>query len=184
MEATATLSETVGVQAACSALNLPRATYYRHQRAEPGRERERPRPPLALAPEERQAVLEVLHAPAFVDRSPYQIWAVQLDEAQQAIKSAEALWYDDKDATEATHQAYLVTRRVAIARTLCGGLGRAKNALRARAPAVREVAARVRVRAPAHALDRHERKSDPELADVLSADRWGRLEVERCLTRS
>ncbi len=35
MEATTTLSETVGVQTACSALNLPRATYYRHQAPEP-----------------------------------------------------------------------------------------------------------------------------------------------------
>jgi len=86
------LSETVGVQAACTALRLPRATYYRHQRAEPERERERPRPPLALAPEERQAVLEVLHAPAFVDRSPHQIWAVLLDEAQQHLCSVRTMY--------------------------------------------------------------------------------------------
>jgi transposase InsO family protein len=92
MEATSTLSETVGVQAACSALGLPRATYYRHQHAEPERERERPRPPLALAPEERQAVLEVLHAPGFVDRSPHQIWAVLLDEAQQHLCSVRTMY--------------------------------------------------------------------------------------------
>ncbi len=92
MAATATLSETVGVQAACSALNLPRATYYRHQRAEPERERERPRPPLALAPEERQLVLEVMHAPAFVDRSPHQIWAVLLDERQEYLCSVRTMY--------------------------------------------------------------------------------------------
>ncbi len=92
MAATATLSETVGVQAACSALNLPRATYYRHRRAESERERERPRSPLALAPEERQLVLEVMHAPAFVDRSPHQIWAVLLDEAQEYLCSVRTMY--------------------------------------------------------------------------------------------
>jgi len=92
MAAMAKLSETVGVQAACSALSLPRATYYRHQGAKPERQRERPRPPLALAPEERQAVLEVLHAPAFVDRSPQQIWAVLLDEAQQHLCSVRTMY--------------------------------------------------------------------------------------------
>ena len=36
----------------------------------------------------------------------------------------------------------------------------------------------------AGALERHERLENPMLPDVLAADRWGRLEVERCLTRS
>ena len=92
MEATSTLSEVVGVQAACSALDLSRATYYRHHRPKPRSERKRPRPPLALAPEEREAVLEVLHAPAFVDRSPHQIWAVLLDEAQQHLCSVRTMY--------------------------------------------------------------------------------------------
>jgi outer membrane protein OmpA-like peptidoglycan-associated protein len=46
---------------------------------------------------------------------------VQLDEAQQAIEQAEALWYEDKDAAEAEQQAYLVTRRVEIAKTVSEG---------------------------------------------------------------
>ena len=92
MEATTTLSEKVGVQAACSALGLPRSTFYRHRSPRPPSERERPRPPLALADEERQAVLEVLHAPAFVDRSPHQIWAVLLDEAQQHLCSVRTMY--------------------------------------------------------------------------------------------
>ena len=92
MEATAALSEKVGVQAACSALGLARATYYRHRWPRPRSPRARPRPPLALAEKERQAVLEVLHAPAFVDRSPHQIWAVLLDEAQQHLCSVRTMY--------------------------------------------------------------------------------------------
>ncbi len=82
MEATATLSETVGVQAACSALGLPRATYYRHLRPPAPSVNERPRPPLALRPEEREAVIEVLHSPRFVDLPPRQVWATLLDDEQ------------------------------------------------------------------------------------------------------
>ena len=83
MEATAALSETVGVQAACSALKLPRATYYRRLSPKPRAVQERPRPPLALTPEERQTVVDVLHSPRFVDASPAQIWATLLDDEKQ-----------------------------------------------------------------------------------------------------
>ena len=82
MEAATQLSATVGVKASCSSLNLPRATYYRHQDPELRPAKPRPRPPLALKAEERQTVVEVLHSPRFVDRSPHQIWAVLLDEEQ------------------------------------------------------------------------------------------------------
>ncbi len=92
MEATVGLSKQVGVQAACSALGLPRATYYRHQHPRPRSQRARPRPPLALAPEERQAVIEVLHAPRFIDCSPHQIWAVLLDEVQQHLCSVRTMY--------------------------------------------------------------------------------------------
>ena len=88
MKATAALSETVGVQSACSALGFPRAIYYRHARPKPRPVLEqRPRPPLALAPEERQAVVDVLHSPRFVDASPRQIWATLLDDDQQILCS-------------------------------------------------------------------------------------------------
>lgn len=46
---------------------------------------------------------------------------VQLDEAQQALTQAEALWYDGKDTDEAQHQAYLVIRRVEIAQVVTAG---------------------------------------------------------------
>jgi outer membrane protein OmpA-like peptidoglycan-associated protein len=46
---------------------------------------------------------------------------VQLDEARQSIRNAEGLWHEDKDVAEAEHQAYLVTRRVEIAKTVAEG---------------------------------------------------------------
>ena len=69
----------LGIAPLCAALGLPTATYYRRQkpRSVPAR---RPRPPRALGPEERAAVLEVLHAPRFVDQAPAQVYAQLLDE--------------------------------------------------------------------------------------------------------
>jgi putative transposase len=74
---------------ACSALGLPRATYYRMQARvsskDPGSESEtRPRKhsPRALSDEERRAVLEVLHSPRFVDLAVPQVWATLLDEGR------------------------------------------------------------------------------------------------------
>jgi outer membrane protein OmpA-like peptidoglycan-associated protein len=46
---------------------------------------------------------------------------VELDEAEQAIQRAEALWREEKDVDEAKQQAYLVTRRVEIARVVTDG---------------------------------------------------------------
>ena len=92
MVATTTLSEKVGVKAACSALGLPRATYYRHRHPTPRDEQERPKPPLALTAQERQAVLEHLHSRRFVDLSPRQIWATLLDEEQQHLCSVRTMY--------------------------------------------------------------------------------------------
>ena len=78
--AAAELAPTAGTRAACSALGVARATFYR-QRA-PGRPvpASRPRPPLALSQLERRAVLDVLHCERFVDAAPHQIYATLLDE--------------------------------------------------------------------------------------------------------
>lgn len=92
MAATTTLSETVGVQAACSALGLPRATYYRHVNPPSDPTKERRLPPLALSPEERQAVIDVLHSQRFVDASPRQIWATLLDEDHEVLCSVRTMY--------------------------------------------------------------------------------------------
>jgi len=98
METTAALVSTVGVQAACLALGVPRASFYRWRNvsvapvgvATPtgatGSTEQRPhrtrihRHPRALAEDERQAVLDVLHSARFCDVSPAETYATLLDE--------------------------------------------------------------------------------------------------------
>jgi putative transposase len=90
-----TLSPAVGVQAACRALGVARATFYRHRRREapPGRP---PRPetppgvsgpaarrrpsPRALSAGERRAVLDALHSARFCDAAPAAVYGTLLDE--------------------------------------------------------------------------------------------------------
>jgi putative transposase len=93
MEATAGLVPAVGARAACLALGVPRATFYRW-RGRGGRSAPegaaapsgapitaRPRVhPRALAADERQAVLDALHSPRFCDASPAETYATLLDE--------------------------------------------------------------------------------------------------------
>src|SRR5574337_770501 len=70
-----------GIAPTCAALGVSRATYYRSLK--PGPEPvPRPSPPRTLAPEERAAVLEVLHEPRFVDLAPAEVFATLLDEEQ------------------------------------------------------------------------------------------------------
>ena len=86
MEAIATLAPSVGVIPACQAFGMARASFYRQVDS---------RPPIlpaspvsaprrlsarALDPSERQAILDVLHAPRFQDYSPTEVYATLLDE--------------------------------------------------------------------------------------------------------
>ena len=73
----------LGVVATCKALGLPRATYYRRRHGEVhGPKRPRKRPKRALSEQERQAVLDALHEPRFVDLPPTEIYAQLLDEGE------------------------------------------------------------------------------------------------------
>ena len=78
--AAAELAPTAGTRAACSALGVARATFYRQRAPERSAPASRPRPPLALSAPERQGVLDVLHCERFVDTAPQQIYATLLDE--------------------------------------------------------------------------------------------------------
>ena len=81
MEAITSNKSELGIAATCSALGLPRATYYRllqPQVAPPPR----PAPPRALSTEQRRVVLERLHEPRFVDLAPTEVWAQLLDEGE------------------------------------------------------------------------------------------------------
>ncbi len=74
------VGERLGIEPTCDALGLPRATYYRHRAEGPKPAKQRPAPKQALAPEERQAVLDVLHEDRFVDLAPAEVFAQLLDE--------------------------------------------------------------------------------------------------------
>jgi putative transposase len=84
MAAVAELANDVGTSAACQALCMPRASYYRDVRktSSPTVSASRPSPARALLPAERDAVLARLHEERFQDRSPAAVYATLLDEGE------------------------------------------------------------------------------------------------------
>lgn len=72
------LAPVVGIVAACAALVVSRATWYRRRVATCARPR--PSPPRALTAEERQVVLDTANSDRFVDVSPAVIVATLLEE--------------------------------------------------------------------------------------------------------
>ena len=80
MSAAQTLGRRVGRKAACWALNLPRASFYRHLRPNTIPPAPRPKPSRALEDAERQAVMDTLHSERFRDQAPSQVYATLLDE--------------------------------------------------------------------------------------------------------
>ena len=84
MSAVTELASEVGASAACQALCMPRASYYRVRRKTsfPKETVLRPLPARALRPAERDAVLARLHEERFQDRSPAAVYATLLDEGE------------------------------------------------------------------------------------------------------
>jgi putative transposase len=85
MEAVETLTPEVGTRPACAAMGIPPATIYRHRVRRNGPPRalsRRPCPSRALAVEERQEVLNVLHSEEFLDKAPQEVYAALLDRGQ------------------------------------------------------------------------------------------------------
>ena len=81
MTAAAELAGQVGVSAACAALGVARATFYRRRRpAKTGQRQSRPKPARALSEAERNEVFDVLCSPRFADRAPAEVYATLLDE--------------------------------------------------------------------------------------------------------
>jgi putative transposase len=70
-----------GVVAACLALGVARATFYRARQPVPmrGPQRARAPSPLALPAAQRETILALLHAPEYVDRSAHTVFAMLLD---------------------------------------------------------------------------------------------------------
>jgi putative transposase len=75
------LAAVVGLVQACAALALSRATYYRQQK-EPPAPCVRKSPARSLSPEEKAAILDLLHSERFVDQSPNEVYATLLDEGR------------------------------------------------------------------------------------------------------
>ena len=73
------LAPVVGLVAACTALALSRATFYRQQRP-PRPATPRPRPHRALSAAQRGDVLAALNSERFADKAPAQVYADLLDE--------------------------------------------------------------------------------------------------------
>jgi transposase InsO family protein len=79
------LSVHTGKKAACDALQVPRATFYRYHIAKKRHKNnriQRSAPPLVLSSGERQAVIDILHSDQFCDDAPHQIYAKLLDEGR------------------------------------------------------------------------------------------------------
>jgi putative transposase len=81
IQAATILSRDVGKKAACEALEVPRATFYRHMNPRKHKA-DRPNPPLALTTQERQAVIDELHSERFQDKAPLEVYATLLDEGR------------------------------------------------------------------------------------------------------
>ena len=75
-EAITAMAPRIGTRAACRAAGVAQASWYRRHRASQAPARPAPVPhrdraqPRALAPAERQAILDVLHAPRFATWPP------------------------------------------------------------------------------------------------------------------
>ena len=86
MNAASVLSREVGKRAACEAIGVPRATFYRHLDSKevlPSADNSsRPDPPLSLSCGERQEVIDILHSEKFQDKAPYEVYATLLDEGE------------------------------------------------------------------------------------------------------
>lgn len=75
------LAPVVGTRLACTALGMPRASWYRRSRGpRHGPPKPRPAPLRALSDPERTAVLAELHADRFADAAPAAVYATLLDE--------------------------------------------------------------------------------------------------------
>ena len=80
MQAATELSEVVGTRAACAAMGVAAATFYRHREPVLGPRERRGSPPRTLSLEERKRVLDVLCEPRFSDLAPAEVYAVLMQE--------------------------------------------------------------------------------------------------------
>jgi putative transposase len=105
----ATASETGVIAAACAAVGLSRATFYRHQmiaKRPPASTRPRPKPARSLAADERQGVLDLLREERFVDQAPAEVYATLLDEGlyRCSIRTMYRILHENDEVRERRQQ--------------------------------------------------------------------------------
>ena len=110
MAAVLSLVPLVGVLAACAALAMSRATFYRRQSPVPVAAA-RPTPSRALSADERTEVLAVLHSERFVDKAPRQVVAELLDEGHYlcSVRTMYRLLDDAGEVRERRDQTRLMS---------------------------------------------------------------------------
>ncbi len=117
-----TLTTTGATSALCHSVGVARASFYRRGPAPPATPRPSRAPsPRALAPVERQAILDTLHSERFVDQSPAEVHATLLEE-QTYLGSVRTMYRVLAEADEvrerrdqARHPAYTKPELVATA---------------------------------------------------------------------
>lgn len=82
MDAALQTSVAVGVRPIVEALGLNRATYYRRRQPTASINRPPKPSPRALKPEERTAVLDLLHSPQHIDEAPAEVYSGLLSEGR------------------------------------------------------------------------------------------------------
>lgn len=112
MAGVAELAPEVGAVAACAALDLPRASYYRHRRPPLCTVKPRRHTARTLSTEERQTALAHLHEDRFQNSAPAAIYATLLDEGTYpcSIRTMYRLLAQEGEVRERrdhlTHPAY------------------------------------------------------------------------------
>jgi hypothetical protein len=107
MDAAETLGKEVGLQRACKAMEVSRATLYRRHR-HPSRDCQPQRPcsPRALSREQRQEVKNTLYSDRFSDKAPREVYATLLDEGQYlcSVRTMYRLLREDQASRERRNQ--------------------------------------------------------------------------------
>ena len=107
MAATVDLPREVATAPVCEALGLSRAAVYRRKNPPEAKvQRPRPRPARALDPDERQEVLDTLHAERFCDQSPVEVYQTLLEDERYlcAPRTMYRILADSKEVRERRNQ--------------------------------------------------------------------------------
>lgn len=107
MVAAETLGKEVGLQKACQALGVSRATLYRRRRRpEKAAKSLRAASPRALSGEQREEVKTVLYSNRFLDKAPREVYATLLDEGEYlcSVRTMYRLLEEDQASKERRNQ--------------------------------------------------------------------------------